>query len=368
MPNLLSATGHTQAPHTHVQRQSNMELFRCLAMLLVVGVHANFATLQPPTQLEAQTAPLASLTRFGIETICAGAVNMFVLLSGWFGIHVKVKSLGKLLFQTFFCTIGLYIVFAACGKTPWNISGLYSACLFGYAYWFVKAYLGLYLLSPFINSFLRQATRGQTELFLIGYFVFQLLYGWLDGGSANFNYGYSTLSFVFLYVLAHYVRRYHFDHLCRLPRLTFPAAFLIIVLLQSALAWQMRLHGLRGMLHLYDYTSPTLIFTALCLLLTFARMHFQSRAVNYVAASSFSVYLLHMTPGMTMDYYVSAIHYLWQNLNGLLCLLALSGLAVLMFLLCTLADQLRRACWWLAWRVLRKYVPSRIDNELAHLP
>jgi surface polysaccharide O-acyltransferase-like enzyme len=76
--------------------------------------------------------------------------------------------------------------------------------------WFIKSYIGLYILSPILNCFCEKATEKQFVIFLTGFYIFQTLYGLLDAVTF-INGGYSTFSFIGLYILAQYIKRYRLD-------------------------------------------------------------------------------------------------------------------------------------------------------------
>ena len=53
-------------------------------------------------------------------------------------------------------------------------------------YWFVKAYMGLYLFAPVINSFIENASKKQVQIFLISFYLFQTVYAWISPNGAAF--------------------------------------------------------------------------------------------------------------------------------------------------------------------------------------
>ena len=55
-------------PKTKVVRDSNMELLRIVAMLLVMIVHANFSALPIPSYEEANNEVISSILRFFTES------------------------------------------------------------------------------------------------------------------------------------------------------------------------------------------------------------------------------------------------------------------------------------------------------------
>lgn len=345
-----------------------MELLRCLAMLCVVGGHANFPALGVPTPAEAQGEVAASLTRFFFANLCIGAVDVFVLLSGWFGLRPKVRGLCKLLFQVFFCTLGTYAVLVAVGAVPLSGATWRSALLLDDTLWFVWPYVGLYFLSPFINAFLARASRWQVEAFLVPCFIWQCGWGWLTKDVAVFAGGYALFPFVFLYVLARYVRLYHAARVERPRRALWLGGFMGMAVLQTLLSWLIKRWDGPAMWNLYYYTSPTVILMALCLLCYFSRLHFHSRVVNWVGASCFSVYLIQDFRFVEQLYFRPAVRDLYAQLSGPLCLGAIIGFVGAVYVACILIDQLRILFWRVFWRRIGRRVPARWEDILASFP
>ena len=101
---------NTQSPKLKIERDSNMELLRIIAMLLVMIVHANFRALPVPTYEEANNEILSSILSFFTESFSIICVNLFILLSGWYGIKLKIERLVEFIFQVgFFSIVGFII-------------------------------------------------------------------------------------------------------------------------------------------------------------------------------------------------------------------------------------------------------------------
>lgn len=80
-------------------RQSNLELLRIIAIFMILVIHANMISLSRPTSAELIANPLATTTRYFIESLGIVGVNIFVLISGWFLINTRSKSFLSLSFQ-----------------------------------------------------------------------------------------------------------------------------------------------------------------------------------------------------------------------------------------------------------------------------
>lgn len=68
-------------------RESNFELLRIIAMFMVLVLHADFQALGEPTRADIISSPLTSSLKVFFEMASIVAVNVFVLISGWFGIR-----------------------------------------------------------------------------------------------------------------------------------------------------------------------------------------------------------------------------------------------------------------------------------------
>lgn len=344
-----------------------MELLRCVAMLMVVGVHTNFVTLGVPTPNEAAQDAANAMTRFFFESLCIGAVNVFVLLSGWFGIKPSVRSLFKLFFQVLFFSFGIYVVMLALGLEVLSGENVRTALLLNGSYWFVPLYVGLYLLAPFVSAFFIRASRRQIELFLAVSFVLQCVWGLVSKDVSLFSGGYALFPFVLLYVAARYLRVYHASRIALHRAMFYMGCFLGIVLLQTFVSWVIKLHGLPGLWNIYYYTNPLVQLEALCLLCFFVRLRFRSRFVNWVAASSFSVYLIQDTPFVETHFFRPAIRNIYANMSNLSCFACIVVFVVATFVACILLDQLRIVCWRKIWSVSKKRIPQSLEDELATL-
>lgn len=71
-------------------------------MFMILGLHVNFFSLGVPMIAEYESAPFSSFMRFLMENICIVGVNIYVLISGWFGIRYKTKVFVTLFFNVSF--------------------------------------------------------------------------------------------------------------------------------------------------------------------------------------------------------------------------------------------------------------------------
>ena len=148
------------------------------------------------------------------------------------------------------------------------------------------------------------------------------------------NDGYSTVNFVLLYLIARYIRLYLPRH-CSTERKLRCLYVAIFVLLLSGIFVTSVFTSIA-----FAYNSPFVIGASVALLLLFSTLRFQSRIVNMVAASAFSVYLIHMHPLLWIrlkNLIVSSAAEMDYAMFGVWCI----ALMVAIFLACVLIDQIR---------------------------
>ena len=330
-----------------VVRDSNMELLRIVAMLLVMIVHANFRALPVPTYEEANHEIMSSILRFFTESFSIICVNVFILLSGWYGIKLKIERLLEFVFQVlFFSIIGLIII-QFISPEKYTLTNCIGNILLTdkWDYWFVKAYLGLYLFSPILNSFIEYATKKQYQIVLIAFYVFHTVYGWaFPEGAIYFERGYSAMSFMGLYLLARYIRLYPFS-LCRKSYRFDLFIYLFITVLITLIQFFFKRTDIPYGGYFIFYSCPLVIISAVFFMLIFTKIHLKSRFVNWVACSCFAVYLLHSNGFLAKPYYDNIILNWFNELSTIPFLMHVIPFILFVFIAAILLDKIRLAIW-----------------------
>ena len=279
-------------------RHSGIELLRLLSMVFILALHINFFAFGQPTSTSFESDFLGCSLRFFWESLTIVGVNTFVLISGWFGIRPKTKSVLALLFQCAFFCCALYMAGWVFGVDFSRREALRNLFLLGKANWFIKSYLLLYILSPALESFVASASRRTFKALLLSFFVFQSIYGWLYPVAVYFSNGYSTISFVGLYLLARYVHLFR-PRFATLPKWEDLGVFLCLTAITMLLGTLGTFGILPQRISVFAYCSPFVIAGALYLFLFFSKWDISSRLVNETARSSYAIYLFHAHPCVT---------------------------------------------------------------------
>lgn len=307
-------------------------------MFLVLIVHADYFSLGAPTMDEISSAPLSSTMRCFFESCSIACVNIFVLISGWFGIHPSLKGFGNFMFQCIYFLFGIYAGLLLLDLAPLSFKGVASCFLFLDWNWFIKAYICLYIISPILNAFCQPEYKLQMKMVLIAYFIFQSFYGWLTHGAKFIEEGYSPLSFIALYVLARYCRMFAPTLMRKNKRFDL---IVVIILILAITASEMcrRFWGLP--ISIIAYTNPLVIGLGLYMVILFSKLKFQNRLINWIARSSFAVFLLHTNYHICLPYFKNHINYSYSSFSGITCLVVISSYLITVFVIAVLLDQPR---------------------------
>lgn len=338
------------------ERNSNIELLRIILMFMIMALHANLIVIDFPTVEEVTEYPLHSFMRFFNEYLCIGAVNTFVLISGWFGIKYKTKGLCNFLFQCLFFSLIITLPFILSGKIELNKTNLLSSVLlYKNAYWFVWSYLILYIISPMLNSFIENSDKHTYRNVLISLFIVQTVVS-VFTRLGIYNTGYHPLSFIALYMLARYTNVYR----CIPTKYTAMGGFLACVITNTLLgflpAYLMGEDSVFTDLTL-SYTNPLNIAGALFLLLFFVQIELKSKIINYISVSCFSVYLLH-THFCLWNYYSLITKSIYNNYSGFEYYITIILFMTSVFIAAIIIDKIRIICFDYLWNRIDKSVKS----------
>ena len=309
-------------------------------MFLVLVIHAN--TVYDPWPID-QKAVLSNSVlcafRFLIESLSIVCVNAFILLSGWFGIKFSVKRLLSLIFTVFFFSLILTILPSARGQGSHLLIDIFTLN----QYWFVKAYIILFILSPALNLFAEQASKTVFRNVLIVFFIMQTVFSYISN-SSWFDDGFSPIPFIGLYLLSRYIRIHKPVFSCFKGRTDLFVYLGLSLLIAGLSVCLFKWFGTGG--RLFNYTNPLVIASSVFFFLCFSKIKMKNNAVvNWIAASSLGAYLLHMNPLVFQPYFVPTLASFSNISSGLLLCLLIFVFLLAVFLAGVLIDKIRLFVW-----------------------
>ena len=333
-------------------RDSNIELLRVVAMFLVLIDHSGYMSINPPTNEEVFSAPMLSLARHCCQSFSSICVNVFVLISGWFGIKAKISRIVEFLFQCYFICFVSYFVLVAIGITTQMSMGEWVNFLVLGDLWFVMAYLILYLIAPMINKFIESLTQKQFLYFLLAFLMIQFLHGFVIQVSW-FDKGMSPLTLMSLYMMGRYMRLYP-NSFTSMSKWVDILIYFAVSLFGAICTFLSVRHGAEGY-RFFSYASPTIIVASVYFFLFFTKISFRSRTTNWIAASAFAVYVLNCE-GHFWSFYLSTNHSWWIAGTPSAYLIRTLVFDVIVFVVAILLDKVRIVIW----QQVKNLMPYRI--------
>lgn len=325
-----------------MKRESNFELLRLVAMMMVLLLHCNFACLGGADYDVITKQPTISFIRILFEQACLVGVNIFVLISGWFGIKFRQKGALSIVYNVLFLGWLLAILLLPVVHSI-PMSAMFRLSWFGSYYWFVPSYLILYICSPLLNAFAEQSNKKDYSLFLVCFFLLEFSLGWLWDWE-HYGMGYSFLSFIGLYMVARYLHRFEDElTIMSMKRRSYIILYILCTIIPAIAAFVLIKRGL--VFNMLSYASPFVISGAIAMILLFRKINIGTNSfVNWCAASAFSMYLLQLHP-MIWPFWESNMNKVLAQYGWGWYLVTSIVVCVVFGILCILLDKLRILTW-----------------------
>lgn len=304
-----------------------------------------YVSLAPPSRIDIETTIGGAFFRGLSESFSEVCVNSFILISGWFGIQARLFRFVEFVFQILFISISVYLITYLLGLSkPMSTTECVDFFLFKYgSYWFVRAYVILYLFAPVLNAFSEKCSRFQMKYFLTSFYIVQTIFGFLNSCDW-FSGGYSPLSFMGLYLFARYMRQFP-NRFTQLNKAVDFSLYIIISILTTIISLASTYFFDKSGTVLFLYSSPLVILSSIYFFLFFTKLSFQNSLINWISVSSFAVYLVHCSPSIFHPYYIDVISHWFEVCTSVEFIVYVSGFIIAVFVFSILFDKIRIAVW-----------------------
>lgn len=293
------------------QRDSNLELYRIIVMLLIVAHHyvvnsglINVMEQKPFTERSIFFYLFGAWGKTGI--------NCFLLITGYFMCQSKItwRKFLKLILEIEFYKITIYLIFVLSGYETFSITGCIKSIIpmLSLTDGFTNCFLVFYLCIPFLNVLVRNLEWKQHGLLVLLCLFIYTIHVTIPGMSVNMNY---VSWFCTLYFIASYIRLYSFKWL---NNIKWGGVFLlcisvsvisIILILWVNIKTNRHISPYR---FLSDSNAIMAITTAVTSFMFFKKLHIPyNKCINRIGASTFGVLLIHANSD-TMR------HWLWIDI------------------------------------------------------
>ncbi len=282
-------------------RNSNLELYRIIVMLLIV-IHHYVVNSGLMPMMEADPLNAKSLFLYIWGMWGKTGINCFVLITGYFMCQSEITlwKFLKLFLEMLFYSFTINLCFMAFGYGDislvsflWRLFPVHSI-----TDGFASCYLVFFLFIPFLNILLRNINKRQHQLLLILLLgVYSLLY-FLPYIKVSYNY---VTWFCVLYVIGSYLRFYPIqdtNHRFWLKGLlvTVVLSMLSVIFMVWLNATWLSAKGLHYSVYYFvaDSNAPLAILVSVCAFMYFKDLKIrQSKFINIVGGGTFGVLLIH---------------------------------------------------------------------------
>lgn len=339
---------------TDSQRKSNIDLLRIFASIAVIILHYNNFTLGQGLVI---SQGIGNKFLWFLEGLSICAVNVFVLMSGYLLSTTQKRDIlkpVKLIIQVVIFNEAFYFVSVILGSAELSLKQIVYNLI--PANWYVMVYAGLYLVSPYINIVLNYLYEKKTyKRFLFTIILLYSIYpmftdeirvifstgelGISTIGALGSQGGYTIINFIIMYIIGYALRRYDFSQKIKYPILLIAIFFTALVVSISAY-FEHKIFNDNPSL---EYCSPFVIAEAVFIFVLFTKMKFESKIINFLAKSAFTVYLIHIN----FIFHLKIDQYASQSLPILIIHLILSILIIYFagIVICTVYDFIMKPLW-----------------------
>ena len=330
-------------------RNSNLELYRVIVMLLIVAHHyvvnSNLLSSEGPVMANLCSSKSLFLLVFGMWG--KTGINCFVLITGYYMCKsaITVKKYIKLLFEVYFYRFVIYGVFTISGYTSFRFKEF--VFLFfpinEVSYDFTSCFLIFYLTIPFLTILVQNMNKRQHfSLVALCLLVYSVI-GTIPWFGVTFNY---VTWFVVLFFISSYLRLYSeswFNNTRLWGGLSVLSVAVSVFSVLILTYWEVKT-GRTGWHYFFvvDSNKILAVITAVTSFMFFLNLKIKNnRLINSIGASTFGVLCIHANSDTMRKW-------LWKDtLNNIgayytdYMLFHAIFSVIGVFLICTLLDQMR---------------------------
>lgn len=344
------------------QRQSSFEWLRIIAMFLIIlhhsVIHGVFSPL-PSADILAQYTT-ATLTSDLLQMFGKYGVIIFVMISGYFLVNTAynykkvwykiILLVGKMCFYS-------YAIYLLAVDLHWMQPQPFVKVLLApmSSYWFVKDYILLLLVTPFINRMLQQLNKREHQQLIFSGIVIDCLFTMVFTSLYSQDTFAELCYFMLFYIIGAYIRRYTYkDNAARERRLGLMLLLVSYGILAGMIAgmWCYAAYSGKSIwtYHALSLTGETrlcILFMAIGTMLWVKQWKMGYHPViNTVAQATLGIYLIHDT-----DYLRDHLWINFGHMNQLLTahsplkiVIQTLSMSLLVFMVCACIEIVRHAC------------------------
>lgn len=338
-------------------RNYGIDLLKIIAMLFIISFHYVYKSGYEFTELTINSFIVKVFWLFGEL-----GVNLFMLVTGYFMINrkIKIKKIILLLFEVEFYYIICQIIAIKLEIISFDfnfkdIVMLFFPVIFN-RYWFITVYILIYIMSPYLNIFLKSIDKKTYIKFLITvlilWSVIPTIFGVFNDSTEKTLYYSRLIWLIIIYCVGAYINLYKSE---------MPKKFLIAILsFFSMIVSIIIIHKYNGFFnnigtyevaYLWGPNNVPMFLLSVALFQIFLNINiYGKKIISVLASTTLGIYLLHDG---------SLAWYIWQTLfkanehlhsRYSICYILIS--AIVVFIIGAVIDLIRQ--------IIEKYTIKRL--------
>ena len=337
-------------------RKSGIELLRIISLFAVIMIHYWVQASQ-----YAEGLNYHSLVLF--RSMSASAVDVFIIISGYFLCTTNKRTLGKplnLIIQVSLINLMAYLIKSYFGiEPPISLRHITSAILPDSYY--TTLFVVLYILSPYLNTMIiNLSNKGWKILLFLSILIFSVyqtafdlfsevigkeMMGLSPIGAWGAQNGFNIVNFTLLYIIGAFLR----INPIKITKRNNIIGIVLCVLLIFGWSEFDILLGAKSSLSGWAYHNPGVILLAALLFLYFKDLSFSSRFINSAAKSVYTCFLghCHIIAIVGIDFFVTKpLHYM-----------------ILHFIVLSITCYIVFWFFWYIYDIITKSIYRRLDHK-----
>lgn len=297
------------------ERKSNIELLRIIAMLLIISFHYVFKSGFEFEGLYINSFIVKAFYMFGEL-----GVNLFILITGYFMVNGKfsIKKLICLVLEVDFYYIISIFIGQKLGIV--EINSVKEAFLIFFPtilnkYWFITAYIILYIFSPYLNILIRNMEKKEYQkligICLLLWCIIPTIFGIFNNTTENMLYYSRLIWLIIMYLIGAYIKLYPIKLLNK-KRNSILGAFLsfammltsIIIIAKNKAVFEVL--GTTEVAYFWTPNTIPMIVLSICIFEIFQNLEVGCiKIINKMASTTLGIYMIH-------DGILN--HYIWDTI------------------------------------------------------
>ena len=326
-------------------RNSNLELYRIICMLMIVAHHyvvnSGLMDIDGPLTANMDSANTIYLILFGAWGKVG--INCFLMITGYYMCtsRITAKKWFKLLLQIYLYKVVIYLFLLNCGYESFSIMRIVKLAMpiWGLKTNFVTCFLVFYLTIPFWNILIQNMTKKQHEYLLLILLISFTLLGSLPSFGVNIDY---VFWFGIIYLIASYIRIHPSPVFSNVVLWGWMTVLCVVLVAVSVLIMHLKFN--RAYFFVNDSNKILAVLFGVCSFLWFKNINVPtSLIINRIGGATFGVLLIHANSNAMRTWLwkdtVDCVGHYSLPLGQLI--LFSCGVVIVVFLVCNFIDQLR---------------------------